>query len=355
MAYTVIPLEPEEHRSAVHKLWKEHVYDPQTNVCAGERFEWLYRGTGMDDVQTWLAVEPERQAVIGCGSVFRSNRYFRGRVVQAGVPAVFFVQKDHRLAAAALAIQRAVLAGGRRSGFEVFVAKPNRQSRLICDRIGYQAVIDLQSWVRVVRGDDTLSVSPDAVDNGDEIVSVADERFDDLWHRAKDRYPMAAEKTAAFLNWRYSGFKENYRFYCLFSRDDRRLLGYVVFYAMLDGVVISQLLCEEPSGPLLRRLLLGFCSRMKTDRHVWVSLGYAGMPSFEEELKEVGFKRGRHHCAFMVHVSPNAETGFRAAMLDRNNWFIFGGEMDVLLSDEVWRDRGADPVHAVSGDALASE
>ena len=100
MAYTVIPLEPEEHRSAVRKLWKENVYDPQTNVCAGERFAWLYRGTGMDDVQSWLAVEPEGQAVIGCGSVFRSNRYFRGRVVQAGVPAVFFVQKDHRLAAA---------------------------------------------------------------------------------------------------------------------------------------------------------------------------------------------------------------------------------------------------------------
>jgi hypothetical protein len=29
--------------------------------------------------------------------------------------------------------------------------------------------------------------------------------------------------------------------------------------------------------------------------------------------------------------------------------------MDVLLSDEVWRDRGARPVQAVSGDTVASE
>jgi hypothetical protein len=358
MAYTVIPLETDEHRDTLRTMWKENSYDPRTNVCARERFEWLYRDSGAGDVQSWLAVERERQAVIGCGSVFRSNRYFRGRVVQAGVPAVFFVHKEHRLAAAALAIQRAVLAGGRQSGFEVFVAKPNRQARLICDRIGYQPVSDLQDWVRVVWDDDALSVNPgpiDAPDELDEIVSAADHRFDDLWNRAKDRYPMAADKTAAFLNWRYSGFKENYRFYCLFSRDDRRLLGYVVFYAMEDGVVISQLLCEEPSGPLLRSLLLGFCSRMKTDGYVWVSLWYAGMPSFEEALEEAGFNRGTHHRTLLVYVSPDADAAFRTAMLDRNNWFIFAAEMDVLLSDEVWADGSDQPDHRGSADAVASE
>jgi RimJ/RimL family protein N-acetyltransferase len=354
MAYTVIPLQIDEHRDALRRLWRDNSYDSETNVYAAERFDWLYRDNGAGDAQTWLAIDSESQRVIGCGSVFRSNRSFRGQIVAAGVPAVFFVDKEHRLAGAALAIQRAVLAGGCRSGIDVFVGKPNRSARAICDRVGYRPVGDLQEWVRVVWGDDSLSASPRASDYADEIVSAADERFDRLWDRAKKHYPLAAEKTAAFLNWRYAGFKENYRFYCLLRRDDRRLLGYVVFYAMADGAVITDLLCDEPSGPTFHNLLLGFCSRMKTEGHVWVSLLYTGMPAFEDRLEQVGFRRGKHKTTLLAYLNPCAEAGFRNDMLDKNNWFIFAGEMDVLLSDEVWRERSDPRGRAGSGDAVAS-
>jgi hypothetical protein len=353
MAYTVIPLHLDDHRDALRSLWRENSYDPETNVYAAERFDWLYRDSAGGDAQTWLAVDSESQSVIGCGSVFRSNRSFRGRIVSAGVPAVFFVNQEHRLAGAALAIQRAVLGGACRSGLEGFVGKPNRSARAICDRVGYRPVGDLQEWVRVVWGDNSLSASPRAAGYGDEIVTAADDRFDRLWDRAKAHYPMAAEKTAAFLNWRYAGFKENYRFYCLVGQDDRRLVGYVVFYAMADGAVITDLLCEDPSGPALNNLLLGFCSRMQAEGHVWVSLWYAGMPSFEDQLEQVGFRRGKHRVALLVYVNPDAGAAFRHEMLDRNNWFIFAGEMDVLLSDEVWRDR-SDSGRDVRGDAVAS-
>ena len=89
MAYTVIPLQIDEHRDALRRLWRDNSYDPETNVYAAERFDWLYRDTGASDAQTWLAVERQSQRVIGCGSVFRSNRSFRGQIVSAGVPAVF--------------------------------------------------------------------------------------------------------------------------------------------------------------------------------------------------------------------------------------------------------------------------
>jgi hypothetical protein len=339
MAYTVIPLQIDEHCDALGRLWRENSYDPQTNVYAAERFDWLYRDSAASDAQTWLAIENESRRVIGCGSVFRSNRSFRGRIVSAGVPAVFFVDKDHRLAGAALAIQRTLLAGSCRSGVDVFVGKPNRSARAVCDRVGYRPIADLQEWVRVVWGDDSLSASPRAEDYVDEIVGAADDRFDLLWDRAKRHYPMAAEKTAAFLNWRYAGFKENYRFYCLLRRDDRRLLGYVVFYAMADGGVVTDLLCEEPSGPILHSLLLGFCSRMKSEGHVWVNLFYTGMTSLDDQLEQIGFRRGKHKVTLMVYLNPDVDAGFRTEMLDRNNWLIFAGEMDVLLSDEVWQDR----------------
>src|SRR5436190_1037252 len=249
MAYTVVLAETDAHREALARIWKTNSYDPAVNPYARERFDWLYRQAG-SRAQTWLAIETGSEAVVGCGSVFRSDRWFRGRRIAAGVPAVFFVEKEHRVAAAALAIQRAVLAGGCRAGFDVCVAKPNRRARPI---------------------------------------------------------------------------------------GDRRLLGYVVFYAMKDGVVVTELLAEEPSGAVLENLLLGFCAQMKREGQVWVSLWYAGGAAFENELARIGFKRGTHQRTLLVYLNPEADAGFRQDMLDCTNWFVFAGEMDVVLSDEVWR------------------
>src|SRR5213593_2371392 len=116
MAYTVVLAETEAHLQALARIWKTNSYDPAANPYARERFDWLYGDAAGDKAQTWLAIETESQAVVGCGSVFRSDRFFRGRRIAAGVPAVFFVEKEHRVAAAALAIQRAILAGGCRAG-----------------------------------------------------------------------------------------------------------------------------------------------------------------------------------------------------------------------------------------------
>ena len=355
MSYMVVPLRIGEHREALLRLWKENSFDPRMNDCAAERFSWLYEDSVPGDVGTWLAIENESRMVIGCGSVFRSDRFLNGRAVGAGVPAVFFVDRRHRVAAAALGIQRALVAGSAAMGIDVLVGKPNRSAASICDRVGYRPVADLHDWVRVVWGDEGLPAHPQSAGYAGEIVNAADQRFDDLWHRAKDRHRMTAVKTTAFLNWRYSGFKENYRFYTLAGSDDRRLLGYIVFYAMEDGVVITDLFCEEPSGPMLEELLLGFCARMKADGQVWVSLWYAGPEPFEDCLRRTGFSRGKHQRALLAYVNPDLDAAVRAEVLDKNNWFIFGGEMDVLLSDEVWRDRGAVPVHAASRDTVASE
>jgi hypothetical protein len=356
MSYTVVPMRLEEHREALLRLWQENSFDPRANDCAAERFAWLYQDSAANDAATWLAVEQETGTVVGCASVFRSDRHVGGRVVGAGVPAVFFVGRRHRVAAAALGAQRALVAGGCAMGLDVFVGKPNRSAHAVCARVGYQTVGALHDWVRVVWGDNSLSnLRPGGDGDADDVLSAADGRFDDLWHRAKDRFPMIAVKTSAFLNWRYGGFRENYRFYCLERRDSRRLLGYIVFYAMKDGVVITDLFCEEPSGPILENLLFGFCARMKMEGHLWVSVWYAGPASFEDCLVRAGYRRGKHERALMAYVNPDAAAAFRARIADRDNWFIFGGEMDVLLSDEVWRDRGDRSAHTASSEPVATE
>jgi hypothetical protein len=79
---------------------------------------------------------------------------------------------------------------------------------------------------------------------------------------------------------------------------------------------------------------------MKSEGHVWISLWYAGMSSFEDQLEQIGFRRGKRRRELIAYVNPDA--GFRRELVDRNNWFILAGEMDVLLSDEVWRPAASD-------------
>jgi hypothetical protein len=352
MAYSMIPVRTDAHLETLRRMWIENSsYNTRTNVCAGQRFEWLYQTSDSSRAQTWLAVEDGHETVVGYGSVIRSDRYFRGRVIPTGLPAVFVVDKSHRLAAAALAIQRALLAGGSQSGFDVMAVKPNDKSRPIVARVGYQPLGELVDWVKSVGGDSDLPERPGA-EYVAEVVTVADARFDDLWNRAKDRYPMIAEQTARFLNWRYSGFKENYRFYCLFRPGDGRLLGYVVFYGMTQGVVISGVFCEEPWGQMLDDLLLGFCERMKAEGYWWVSLYYFGTSLFNDRLEHIGFTRRNHKRTFMAYLNPAMDAECRRALLDESNWFFFGGEMDVMLHDEVWRNEPDAAGYATSGDAV---
>src|SRR5213592_2318350 len=194
MAYKMIPVQTEAHLETLRRMWIENSsYDTRTNVCARQRFEWLYQTSESSRTQTWLAVEDQHEDVVGYGSVVRSDRYFRGHVIPAGLPAVFVVDKAHRLAAAALAIQRALLAGGSQNGFDVMAVKPNDKSQPIVARVGYQPLGDLVDWVKSVGGDGDLPARSSATEYFDDVVTVADARFDDLWNRAKDRYPMVAE------------------------------------------------------------------------------------------------------------------------------------------------------------------
>jgi RimJ/RimL family protein N-acetyltransferase len=336
MAYTAVPLQHEEHLQTLREKWRQNSCDPDTNAFAAARFAWLYQNSGSSRAGTWLAVENEHQQIIGYGSVLRSDRYFRGQVIPAGVPAVFVVDKPHRLAAAALAIQRALLTGGDHR-FQALVGKPNDQSRLVVARVGYRPLGDLVEFMRWVGPAADLPQRSRDGEYADEVVTAADARFDGLWHRAKDRYPMVAEQTATFLNWRYSSFQDSYRFYCLVRKTDGQLLGYVVFYGMSDGAVITALFCEEPWGPLLDDLLLGFCAQMRAEGNLWVSMYYFGSPLFKDRIEQIGFFHRKHRRPFMVYLSPAMDPGVRTALLDGNNWFVFGGEMDVMLHNEVWR------------------
>jgi hypothetical protein len=330
MAYHVIPFRLEEHRDALLQLWKRNFEGAWMDTCADRRLEWLYQENPFGPAQTWLAVDTESHNVIGCGSVFPSHKYIRGRVVRVGTPIDFTVESRYRTAGAALAIQRALTGESRRAGFDCLIGKPNRKALPILSRVGYRSIGDCRNWVKALNTDLEPPEGRDA-SCSDELVSAADERFDELWNASKSQCQIAGEKTAAYLNWRYLAFKEmNYGVYCLTHRDDQRLVGYIVFARMEKGAFIAELFCEDVFGPVIDDLLLGFASCMRMEGQEWVALSYLGAPAFEDRLKQVGFSPRTRARALVAYVDADCDADLRHEVFDSDSSLVFGGEMDLF-------------------------
>jgi hypothetical protein len=197
----------------------------------------------------------------------------------------------------------------------------------------------VRTWVRWLTARSAGETAGRRPSSRQEIASTADPRFDQLWETARIQDSIVSEKTAAYLNWRYSGFRENYRYYCLLHQDDDRLLGYVVFHRMGEGAVIADLLCADADGPILDDLLSGVSEMLRHEGCSWLSLAYLGHPSFEDRLRSLGFglknaTKDRPLLAY-TDTSLSAETVER--LLEGHNWFFVGDQTSLLLADSVWR------------------
>jgi hypothetical protein len=326
----VVPLQIGKHQEALARLWKDNFQDP-VDPYSHERFAWLYQNSPLDWATTWLAVETSSNTVIGCGSVVRSHTHIGGRVISTGLAAVLVVEKNHRTAAAALAIQRAITHAARPGGVDCLIGEPNQQAAAIFARVGYRPIGNALEWVKPI---DAAAAPPPSIEFSsytDQIVDAADARFDRLWNHGKSQYPIVSEKVATFLNWRYATFKEaRYRHYCLLRRGDRQLVGYVVFYAWRKCSIVADIFCPDLGERIIETLLLGFAARMRMEGQHWISLTYFGASWFEDDLKRLGFGHGKHRRTFVAYVDPSVPPDLRAVIFDKNNWFILGGEMDLF-------------------------
>jgi hypothetical protein len=329
MAYTAICLRIDEHREDLLKLWREN-FDSQVSDVADARFAWLYHHNPLGPAQTWLAVETASHTLIGCGSVFPSNKQIGGAVVRTGIAVDFAVDRKHRTAGVALAIQRALTSGSRPAGFDCVIGRPNRKALPIFDRVGYRPIGESHAWVKSTHTEFALHEHGERPYT-DEFVAVADRRFDELWDARKPACRIVGEKTAAYLNWRYAACTEqNYRFYCLLDRENRQLAGYIVFCVTEKGSIIAELFSGDPSDDTLNSLLCGFASRMRMEGREWIGLTYLGAPSFEDRLKQLGFSQNARVKKLVAYVDPDLAPDLREKILDSDNWLMFAGEMDLF-------------------------
>lgn len=356
MGYIARRFDLERDAEALAKLWRENMSDASISSVVEQRMNWLYRENPLGPAATWLVADDVTSEVVGCASLYPRDVWVKGRRMRAGIGIDLAAKKEHRVAGPAVMLQRAITKQHQEAGFEFAYTYPNKGSLPVLKRVGFNVVAEASHWVKPVRTGYKLSeyVPIPAVvraaalflDRGlgladrrhilagrglyeGSLVDAADGRFDELWERARGAYSIVGDKSAAYLNWRYTTCKTaNYRYFCLTERATGRLAGFAIFTVRDNKAFVADAFCQD-QDVALSHLFVKLASRARHSKVDSLFVAYAGAESFTRRLHELNFVRREFSRALVVSAAKDMPEELRASLLDKESWFLFDGELDL--------------------------
>lgn len=310
-------------------LWQRNLPDASARRC-----DWLY---GQGRAQAWLLQAAGAPAVGAAGLMLR-RMYVGGELVEGGGAIDLNVDQTQRSVGPALSLVRAVVATADQAGRELLYGMPNPAATAVMKRAGYQLLGEFSSWTRV------LDVTPqlatrlkvraavpviaraanaalrvrDACRPGlmarlrIETPREFDVRFDRLSARVACQVDVVGQRSADFLNWRFSACPDlQYQIFALVNQSDLGLAGYLVWYRDDDGVSIADLLAEDSETTL--RLLNVFAGCQRRAGSLAIRFNCFAPPEFYSTLKQAGFhqRTNRHPVLYRARGTQAVPTGQR--------------------------------------------
>ena len=158
-----------------------------------------------------------------------------------------------------------------------------------------------------------------------------DERFDDLWERARDRHAVMAVRDRAFLSWRFAPV-DSRRYQILAASLRGKLVGYLVLRCTDEicqipiGLIMDMLLEPGPFGEEAGYLLLDEAWRIFKARRVSLAGGLA-LPHTQEyrSMRRMGYRDlGSRFSPRLFRVAYNCFGDFLPATeaLKREDMFL---------------------------------
>ncbi len=344
MSYTITPLDPQGHQSALLDLWSRNF--PGAGAA---RFHWLYEH---GPAHGWIAHRQGGEVVGGAGLMRRRMVVF-GETVTAGQAIDLNVDRRHRAFGPARALEGAVSAAVADGALGLIYALPNRQSEAIFRRAGYREVGCLERWVRPLRWESVLrhrapaslpgrlllrcadgllalcsreTFSPAPRRLRAEVQDGFDTRFDALWERAAKNVRVAGERTQAYLNWRFGSCPGAEHRVLGISNEDRELLAYVVFSRHGDTVAIDDFLALAPHG--LDAALQQLLRRVRGEGAHRVVAAFLGSPAVARRFRRFGFWRRPSEWKLVVQGEAGSEAALEDALFDPANWHLTRADID---------------------------
>jgi hypothetical protein len=346
--YTVRPADLQRDRNAILEVWARNLAN---SALGPESYAWYYQHNPYGEGRCWLLLAEPGNKVVGTAGLGLRRIKVGTKTILAGLASDFAVDREHRSLLPALLLQKALL-GARNEELRLIYGVPNDRAQGIFRHLGYNAVGTKTRHVKVLRIADYLQRLPRpfqcaraaawVYDQALRLHSVAiqrlqprdtltvlpvfDSRFDDLWERSSTHYPVIAERTTAFLRWRYTECPlRDYFTVGLLARRENALRGYAVCYLEAGHLHCLDILTED-NGPTLETLMRELIHFGRKQGAKSISLSAVITEPMESLLHHLGFVLREDAVATTVLISPHTSCPLNTESLQQ--WYFMSGDED---------------------------
>lgn len=342
MGYLVRSPDVLDAREALVSIWSANL---TVHGAPEERLRWFYCDGPHGAGQAFLLhAGDERAAPIGSAGLGVRTLWLRDRPLRAALFADLAVERAHRSGLPALALVRAAQRQVSEA-FDLGYGYPNGKAAAIYQRAGYRHLGDLRRYARVLRTGSYLAqrfpepilarAAGAVVDRALALVDRArallvrsyelawidafDPRFDVLWEEGRHLAPIACERTAALLAWRFTRQPgHRYRIATLIDRRTRRLRAYAV---VRDGGPAAELADLYGAGIVELDALLALLVPALYERGFRAaSFRFLGVPAVTALLARHGFTRRPE--TRMVALAVGGRLAGEPALVDPGAWYL---------------------------------
>jgi len=348
MAYTIQKADLERDQNDIIEFWQENFPG-----WPKDKYSMFYKNNPFGVSLCRLLKTEENGKIVGACALFPKRMAINGKTVLAGIAGDLGIIKNHRGHGTAQAMQKAINEDYRDTDIEFIYATPNVVSERVGQGAGLEIIGRTVRMVKILRFHGyfkkilkiaflaKIPAGPlDVVfklkskekqykksgEYSGDVVESFDDRFDELWRKAKGQYSVIGERSSEALNWRFSRCSyKNYRAYTLTIKQSGELLGYIVYQEIGKNIHIADCFAvdiESNLDPLMAKFIL-----YHRDRDIdTITFYYLGNSMIIDKVSAFGFVKRADNRSIIVEV--NKDYAYRNDILDKNNWHYLDGDND---------------------------
>lgn len=353
MSIIIREADPKTDRQAMQDCLLRNRTRYEENEIFEARFDWAYHHNPHGPGKAWLAVDQNKNRVVGFTSAFPRRVLVDGQPRTGWNCADFSIDQEYRTLGVAMKLRRAAKDCVDRGEFDFLFAHPNNRMLAVHEKVGHQAIGKMVRYAALLRLEGKLQamtgntraaqalaalgnpllrlITPGRMRAGQYDFCLLEEKsfgaeYDRLFEKAAAQHRVIVQRDSAYLTWR---FLRNplYRARSLRMHCGADLKGYILFHEAGGAAHAVEWLVEggkEEAQLLLRALIL----RLRRAGINSVSLRLHDLNPWLEPARQLGF-RHREDATSTIIAYANSSQPHAATILNGKNWFMTVGDRDI--------------------------